>query len=823
MKKYFLSIFVIFMVVGAIQAQFVFDPFEMHPDSNSAYIVNYASVSDSSWVRLSEETGTVHNGSAALRYDWQVERAESYGGFAKIELWNSDSMAVWNFAAYENLGIWYYNDIPSTDPTHVHLRIQLYDVSDAPINTYDAGNTELWYSFEYVLDDPQGWNQILLPLDDVGGAATTGSNGFWRTGWAGVTGNNTLDLDQIKGIGFEVSIDAPQVVGVYHSGSIIFDHLTFEGARALPVIFFNGKAIPSNMSLFTWSGSAIVEEGTGQTPGTNSIKWTQDPGQPWTGFGWNYDPVNLSLRWMLDSLKFYLKAPTGTGAMRAQFEDGTDKAGIVFNPIADDTWHHYAIPLRDMVYQDGSTTIDTSALTVFQFLAEGTGNGLTMNFDDIWTGNPVIDVIAPPPPTGVFVVPGTYSNLVTWIDVPNENGETYNLYYSTNPITDVHANGVDVVEMGLGRPENEGSWTHLLFSPLADSSVTYHYAVTCSDAAGNESDPALIASPVTNTAKGIATISLSVPANFTANSNLSEWTGIMPFRMFPSEGAHVVTNTTITDDNDLSVQAYLAGDATYFYFAFDVNDDVVDTSSTTSYLKDSPDLFIGLYNFHGSSHTAYGIGSSEPDYQLRFLPSKVIEGKRGDATVISAGSDYHWAEKFPSGYIIEGRFTWADLAAISGDPVFVPEDGYRIPLDFSINDADGGGVREGILTWSLYNDDTSWESPGFWFYTWVGTRTFPLGIGDEPGPMIYSYRLEQNYPNPFNPVTNITYTLQKQSLVQLDVYNTLGQKVSTLVNTRQIPGEHTIQFNGNNLASGIYFYHLKAGDFNQVKKMILMK
>ncbi|MEJ2494899.1 MAG: hypothetical protein P8Y79_11305, partial [Ignavibacteriaceae bacterium] len=164
MKKYFLSIFVIFMVVGATQAQFVFDPFEMHPDSNSAYIVNYASVSDSSWVRLSEETGTVHNGSAALRYDWQVERAESYGGFAKIELWNSDSMAVWNFAAYENLGIWYYNDIPSTDPTHVHLRIQLYDVSDAPINTYDAGNTELWYSFEYVLDDPQGWNQILLPL-----------------------------------------------------------------------------------------------------------------------------------------------------------------------------------------------------------------------------------------------------------------------------------------------------------------------------------------------------------------------------------------------------------------------------------------------------------------------------------------------------------------------------------------------------------------------------------------------------------------------------------------------------------------------------------
>lgn len=831
MYKLFLTFLCVFAIGQLAHAQFLFDPFEVIPDSNPNYYqpVFYGGVSDSSYITSSLETSIVHEGSAAWRYAWQVERAQSWGGYAKVEMWHPDDNGVWNLSAFQNLSIWYYNDIPSSDPTRVHLRIELYDVSDVPINTRDAGQVEFWYSFEYVLDQPQGWNEIVLPLEDVGPAATQGSNGFWRTGWAGVTGNNTLDLNWIKGIGFEVSIDAPQVPGVYHTGQIIFDQLSFSGSRPLPLIFFNGKVIPSFVTnYFAWNGSLSVEPGMGRIPEHNGLKWVQSPGQAWTGNVMEFAPQYLSYRWMEDSLKFWIKAPTGTNTLRVQFGDihGNSVKELINEPPGgyNDTWTFVAIPLREIDTFESGTSFDTAAVSKFEFMAEGTGNGHIIYFDEIWTGKPIIDVIAPAAPTGVFAVPGTYQNLITWLDVPGENGEKYNIYYSRNPITDVHAAGVDVVENGLGRPENEGSWLDLLFAPLADSSITYYYAVTCVDAAGNESDPGLTSGPVTNTGKGIGTISLNVPANFIADGNLGEWSGVKELRILPSEGAHIVTNTSISGDGDCSALVYLAGDADYFYFAFDIRDDIIDTSSTTSYLKDSPDLFIGLFNSHGPYHTAYGIASNTPDYQIRFLPDGVIEGKRGDPYLVRVGANYSWTLKFPTGgYIIEGKIAWADIAAVSGDAQFNPVNGYRIPIDFSINDADGGGTREGILAYSPYNDDTSWSSPQYWLYTWVGSRFYPTGIDNGNGPILYSYRLEQNYPNPFNPVTTITYSLEKQSKVELSVYNTLGQKVATLVNAPQLAGQYTVPFDGSALASGIYFYHLKAGDFSQIRKMVLMK
>ncbi len=86
-----------------------------------------------------------------------------------------------------------------------------------------------------------------------------------------------------------------------------------------------------------------------------------------------------------------------------------------------------------------------------------------------------------------------------------------------------------------------------------------------------------------------------------------------------------------------------------------------------------------------------------------------------------------------------------------------------------------------------------------------------------------SYTLAQNYPNPFNPMTTIQYSLANTGNVSLKVYDILGREVATLVNGRQAAGEYTVQFNAANLASGIYFYRLQAGDFVQTKKMMLVK
>ena len=86
-----------------------------------------------------------------------------------------------------------------------------------------------------------------------------------------------------------------------------------------------------------------------------------------------------------------------------------------------------------------------------------------------------------------------------------------------------------------------------------------------------------------------------------------------------------------------------------------------------------------------------------------------------------------------------------------------------------------------------------------------------------------SYSLDQNYPNPFNPTTSIRFTIPESQDVRLDVYNVLGQRVATLLNTQMNAGTHTVPFDATRLSSGMYIYRLQAGEFVQQRKMMLIK
>ncbi len=86
-----------------------------------------------------------------------------------------------------------------------------------------------------------------------------------------------------------------------------------------------------------------------------------------------------------------------------------------------------------------------------------------------------------------------------------------------------------------------------------------------------------------------------------------------------------------------------------------------------------------------------------------------------------------------------------------------------------------------------------------------------------------TYNLDQNYPNPFNPSTVIKYSVAKDGFVNVSVFNLLGEKVATLVNSDMKAGSYDVNFNASSLSSGIYFYSINAGDFKAVKKMLLMK
>lgn len=86
-----------------------------------------------------------------------------------------------------------------------------------------------------------------------------------------------------------------------------------------------------------------------------------------------------------------------------------------------------------------------------------------------------------------------------------------------------------------------------------------------------------------------------------------------------------------------------------------------------------------------------------------------------------------------------------------------------------------------------------------------------------------NFEIYQNYPNPFNPVTNINYQMPEDSFVKVTVFNSLGEKVKTLVSEYQTAGSYNIKFDGENFTSGVYYYKINAGRFAKTKKMILIK
>jgi hypothetical protein len=105
--------------------------------------------------------------------------------------------------------------------------------------------------------------------------------------------------------------------------------------------------------------------------------------------------------------------------------------------------------------------------------------------------------------------------------------------------------------------------------------------------------------------------------------------------------------------------------------------------------------------------------------------------------------------------------------------------------------------------------------------TFLVTSAVGVEKGDRDLPTTFG--LKQNFPNPFNPTTFITYQIPTSEFVTLTIYNVLGKEVSRLVSEQKSAGEYQVQFNSENLQSGIYLYQLKAGSYSEVRKMLLLK
>jgi hypothetical protein len=156
-------------------------------------------------------------------------------------------------------------------------------------------------------------------------------------------------------------------------------------------------------------------------------------------------------------------------------------------------------------------------------------------------------------------------------------------------------------------------------------------------------------------------------------------------------------------------------------------------------------------------------------------------------------------------------------------------DGIALDSNFIVtNFRDKNQSEPDVKLWNgrIYNSWTDNRAGGTGYDIWANVLDWenPVGIDEnENWEIPVTYSVSQNYPNPFNPSTKITFTLPKPEHVALDIYNTLGQKVATLLDSKINAGSHDVQFDASNLPSGIYFYRIQAGEFSQVRKMVLLR
>ncbi len=230
----------------------------------------------------------------------------------------------------------------------------------------------------------------------------------------------------------------------------------------------------------------------------------------------------------------------------------------------------------------------------------------------------------------------------------------------------------------------------------------------------------------------------------------------------------------------------------------------------------------------------------EPTF-FRYDGTQTLRWKDADSVVVNSsgivsGINFTVAADTDSGAdMVSGTIRDNSGNPVCGAFVFAVDNNQQISA-YGISDANGNYTIAGLVPGSYsigtdkygYTSDQTSNVSLDYNGNYTSSASFTLSPVDvtsinTAGTTVTNYQLYQNYPNPFNPTTVIKFSVPVASRVSLKVYNVLGSEVATLVNGEKPEGNYSVTFNGSNLASGIYFYQLKAGNFIQTKKLVLMK
>ncbi len=255
---------------------------------------------------------------------------------------------------------------------------------------------------------------------------------------------------------------------------------------------------------------------------------------------------------------------------------------------------------------------------------------------------------------------------------------------------------------------------------------------------------------------------------------------------------------------------------------------------------------VGNYSFtHISPGTYIFLAIPEGEYNPTFYRvdgQTTLRWKMADSVLVDSNSaitgiNFWVSPESDSGAdFVSGNVSDNNGNSVPGAMVFAVNSNQGIS-GFAITDRNGNYVIPGLVPGSytiqsdLYGYTSAQPSNVNLDYTanYSGSASFVLspegvtGVESSPSSLPKTFKLNQNYPNPFNPSTVISYSLPTNSFVSIKVYDIIGREVATLVNNNMTAGNHQITFDAAGLTSGVYLYQIRAGNFVQTKKMILLK
>jgi len=287
------------------------------------------------------------------------------------------------------------------------------------------------------------------------------------------------------------------------------------------------------------------------------------------------------------------------------------------------------------------------------------------------------------------------------------------------------------------------------------------------------------------------------------------------------------------NDADLSAKMWFAWDENWLYFYEEVKDDIISMSGTENYLNDGVEFKFDPQPTDSVTNSIVG---------LKMTALDTTGGKNGQTTIPNSAS-----KLTADGYVIEIAIPWSDI--VSGTETI--DVGVGNIFGFAVQNHDNDntiGKRDATIQWAAVLSDGVWNTPKY-----CGTVKFlkgnklqfiptnnmtdktnliPYDGSDYNHPIVDNikeislpllFSLKQNYPNPFNPLTTFTYELPKESYVQFIIYDITGRLIKTLVSEKQPAGYYQMSWDAGQLGSGIYFYRISAGSFDDIKKCLLIK